>query len=172
MNTSLIITVIATDRPGLVNEISEVLRSHNANWMESRMIRLAGHFSGLLQLSVANDHVAALTKSLQDMQTDVLHIQVKKNGANEADAVNAELIKLEILGQDRPGIVEDITRKLATLGVNIEEMLSEQRVASMSNEILFFAELSLRVPEGVQVEEIQDALEAMSDQLMVDLNFS
>ena len=172
MNTSLIITVIATDRPGLVNEISEVLRSHNANWMESRMIRLAGQFSGLLQLSVANDHIAALTKSLQDMQTDDLHIQIKKNGDNEAAITNAAPLKLEILGQDRPGIVEDITRKLATLGVNIEEMLSEQRVASMSNEILFFAELSLHVPEGVQIEEIQDTLEAMSDQLMVDLNFS
>ena len=179
MNTSLIVTVLATDRSGLVNEISEVLRSHHANWMDSRMMRLAGQFSGLLQLSVANDHVTALTKALQELQNDNLHIQVKQSGSDElatigggVGGVNEELLKLEVLGQDRPGIIEDITRKLATLGVNIEEMLSEQRVASMSNEILFFAKLFLRVPEGVEAEDIQDALEAMSDQLMVDLNFS
>lgn len=173
MYTSLVITVLAEDRPGLVSSLSEVLNSHHANWMESRMTRLAGKFAGLLQVSVADEHLAALTEALQGLQTNDLLIQVEKTKATEAHPdAEVTLLKLEILGQDRPGIIEDVTSQLSTLKVNIEEMSSEQRVASMSNELLFFAELSLRVPESITPEDVIDALEAMSDQLMVDLNFS
>ena len=177
MNTSLVITVLAEDRPGLVSSLSEVLNGHHANWMESRMTRLAGKFAGLLQVSVADEHLAALTEALQALQTDDLLIQVEKTKSTKINSdansdIEVTLLKLELLGQDRPGIIEDVTSKLATLNVNIEEMSSEQRVASMSNEMLFFAELSLRIPESITPEDVQDALEEMSDQLMVDLNFS
>ncbi len=181
MNTSLIITVLAEDRPGLVSALSEVLRTHGANWMESRMSRLAGKFAGLLQVSVADKDALALVDALRAMQNDDLLIQVEQSSADESgkkaaytdrELLNLELLNLELLGQDRPGIVEDITQQLATLGINIEEMQSEQRVASMSNEILFYAQLTLRLPVTIRPDDVQEKLEAMSDQLMVDLEFS
>ena len=79
-------------------------------------------------------------------------------------------LSLEILGQDRPGIIFDITQKLATLNVNIEELESEVRPASMSGGSLFNAKLTLGLPEGLSSEEVQDLLESMSDQFMVDID--
>jgi glycine cleavage system regulatory protein len=174
MNSSLVITVLATDRPGLVSSLSEVLRTHHANWMDSRMSRLAGKFAGILHVSIDEQHIDELKtalKAIPGIEGHDLQVQIEKSEHN--NQTNKEkLLKLEVLGQDRPGIIEDITRKLATLSVNIEEMCSEQRVASMSNELLFFANLSLQLPKNIQPEAVQDALEELSDQLMVDLNFS
>ncbi len=172
MNTSLVITVLAEDRPGIVSSLSEVLRKHHANWMESKMSRLAGKFAGLLHVSVAAEYVEPLKRALQALQSNEMLIQVEESESATDSAIDTPVLTLEILGQDRPGIIKDITSQLATLNVNIEEISSEQRVASMSNEILFFAELSLLLPATVEPEDVQDALEAMSDQLMVDLNFS
>jgi len=173
MNTSLVITVLAEDRSGLVSSLSDLLRSHHANWMESKMSRLAGKFAGILQVSIAKKDMASLKVALQAMQNDGLLIQVEESETSvDVDDGYKSLLTLEILGQDRPGIVKDITNTLATLNVNIEEMSSEQRIASMSNEVLFFAKLSLHLPATIEPENVQDALEEMSDQLMVDLNFS
>lgn len=176
MNTSLVITVLATDRPGLVSSLSEVLRSNNANWMDSRMSRLAGKFAGILHVSIATEHVESLELALNAIKSGDLQIQIEKSSYEDSCEDSGEqqenLIELELLGQDRPGIIEDISRKLASLSVNIEEIYSEQRVASMSNESLFYAKLTLQAPVNLQPEDVQDALEEMSDQLMVDLNFS
>ena len=173
MNTSLVITVLAEDRPGLVNQLSEILRIHQANWMESRMVRLSGKFAGLLQVSVADGRLAALTSALEGLQNSGMQILVEKTQAFEALSDNPlRPLRLEVLGQDRPGIIDDITSKLSALDVNIEEMSSEQRVASMSNEVLFFAELLLQVPATIKAEDVQETLEELSDQLMVDINFS
>ena len=45
MKTSLILTLIGPDRPGLVSVVSACAGAHGANWMESRLARLAGQFA-------------------------------------------------------------------------------------------------------------------------------
>ncbi len=81
-------------------------------------------------------------------------------------------LTLELLGHDRPGIIHDITRQLAALNVNIEELESEQRAAPMSSELMFYAHLNLGLPDGVTAEDVQGAFEAMPDPLTVDISFS
>ena len=98
-----------------------------------------------------------------------LHILMED--ANEIGATKTESkLSLELIGADRPGIIDDITSVLVKLHVNIKELESEQREASMSSEILFWAKLQLGLPEGVSNDDVQDALEELSDQLMVDIN--
>lgn len=80
-------------------------------------------------------------------------------------------MSLELLGADRPGIIDDITEVLTALQVDINNLETEQRTASMSSEILFYANLELGLPEGVSNEDVQDTLVAMSDQLMVYIDF-
>jgi len=78
-------------------------------------------------------------------------------------------LSLELIGADHHGIIDDITGALAELKVNIKELESELREASMSAETLFWAKLHLGLPDGVSADDVQDALEALSDQLMVDI---
>ena len=82
------------------------------------------------------------------------------------------MLSLDLLGQDRPGIIQDITEQLAHLNVNIEELESQIKEASMSGGVLFSAQLKLSLPKSLSPEEVQDSLESMSDQFMVDINFS
>ena len=53
MGTSLVVTVIGNDRPGIVERLSDVVLAAGANWEESRMARLAGKFAGILRISVS-----------------------------------------------------------------------------------------------------------------------
>ncbi|MBU0656451.1 MAG: ACT domain protein [Gammaproteobacteria bacterium] len=169
MQTSLVLTVLGPDRSGLVKSISEAVKAHQGNWQESRMVHLAGQFAGLAHVSIAEEQAAALIQALTELQTDGLKILVQQSAPAAAEPRTP--LTLELLGHDRPGIIHDITRQLAALNVNIEELESEQRAAPMSSELLFYAHLKLGLPEGVKADDVQGAFENMPDPLMVDLSF-
>jgi len=77
---------------------------------------------------------------------------------------------LTILGEDRPGIVREISRVLATLGVNVEELNTACTRAANTGQSLFQAKAQLRLPEGGSADSLRTALEAVAADLMVDLS--
>ncbi|HIQ14682.1 MAG TPA: ACT domain protein [Leucothrix sp.] len=171
MQISLVITILGPDRPGLVKALSQTLQQNQASWTESRMSHLAGKFAGLLRVSVLESQINQLTTDLQNMEDHSFKILIERTDSSTIK-IPSKLLNLELLGQDRPGIIHDITQQLALLNVNIEELESEIKEASMSGEILFIAKLTLSLPENITADEVQNALESMSDQFMVDINFS
>ena len=169
MQTMLVLTILGNDNQGLVKGLSIVLNEHHASWEESRMIHLAGKFAGLLQVSLPMDQLEPLKQALKSLEEKGLRVVIEHVQAT-AEATTQVLV-LDLLGQDRPAIIHDITHQLDDLHVNIEKLESELRTAPMSGEHLFYAQLTLGLPEGVSAKDVQDKLEAMSDQLMVDFNF-
>ncbi|HRJ54580.1 MAG TPA: ACT domain-containing protein [Candidatus Thiothrix moscowensis] len=170
MQSSLVLTVLGPDRSGLVKSIAEAVKAHQGNWQESRMVHLAGQFAGLAHVTLPTAQVAALQQALRALQQDGLQVLLTHSDA--AAPRNITPLTLELLGQDRPGIIHDITQQLAALNVNIEELESEQRAAPMSSELLFYAHLKLGLPDGVTAEDVQGVFENMPDPLTVDLSFS
>jgi glycine cleavage system regulatory protein len=167
VRTSLVLTVIGTDRPGIVEQISDQVLAAGANWEESRMARLAGKFAGVLRISVDTaraDDLANLLRTLGDLTV------VVERGP-DIDAGRFRSLTLELVGNDRPGIVRDISHVLARHGVNIEELETEVTSAAMSGEPVFRARARVRLPESADLTAIRDTLEAMADHLMVDLEF-
>jgi glycine cleavage system regulatory protein len=168
MRTSLVLTVIGTDRPGIVEQLSDRVLAAEANWEESRMARLAGKFAGVLRVSVDADRADRLAADLQTVASGDLTVVIERS---EIDVSRFRAISLEIVGQDRPGIVRDISHVLARHGVNIEELETEVSSAAMSGESTFRARARLGLPDSTNADEIRDVLEAMADNLMVDLVF-
>jgi len=167
MRTSLVLTLIGDDRPGLVEQLSDRILATGANWEESRMARLAGKFAGLLRVSVDADRADALAAALGGLETGGLKVVVERS--TDTEAGDSRPIHLEVVGNDHPGIVRDISRVLAQYQVNIEEFESDVTSAPMSGEPLFRARASLRVPPGVTVERLRSVLEALAGELMVDV---
>ena len=67
------------------------------------------------------------------------------------------------------GIVRDISAVLARHGVSIEVLETECESASMSGEPLFRARAELGVPAALSLELLRGDLEALANELMVDL---
>ena len=167
MRTSLVLTIIGDDKPGLVEQLSDRILATGANWEESRMARLGGKFAGLLRLTVERDRADALVTELTKLETVGLSVVVEQS--SELDAGSYRTVRLELLGNDRPGIVRDISRALAHHRVNIEELETDVTSAPMSGEALFRARVELGVPATVTTEMLRDLLAALAGELMVDV---
>ena len=167
MSAFLIISIMADDRPGLVETLSRIVKEHEGNWLESRMSHLAGKFAGIVQVQVNNKNKAALESSLKALKLEGWVIGVEDSSSNEQR--NQPCAKLNIVGNDRPGIVKDVSQALAKLGVNVLELNTQFESAAMTAEALFKTQADIQTPEELELDDVRDALEDISNDLMVEI---
>ncbi len=168
MTTSLVLTFIGPDQPGLVNTLSETIAAAGGSWLESRLAHLAGEFAGIVLISVAEPAAAGLATSLRNLETSGLKITVALSSAPPPVASDG-IFELHLIGQDRPGIVRDVTQALGQIGANIEAFSSGVESAPFTGETMFRATARLHVPPGITSADVQKTLEQLADEIMVDL---
>jgi glycine cleavage system regulatory protein len=164
---NLVITLISPDHPGIVDAVSDVVSSHGGNWLESRMVQLAGKFAGVLCVEVADDEVAGLEAALNGLERDGLRFVVERT--EPAAAVPLRPIEIELVGQDRPGLVHEIAYVLATQGINVEELATDVSTAAHSGADVFRARIRASMPQDADVAEIRRRLERLASDLMADI---
>nr|WP_232239715.1 ACT domain-containing protein [Pseudomonas alkylphenolica] len=160
-------TVIAPDKAGQVERIAQCIAEHNGNWLESRMSRMAGQFAGILKVAVPAESYEELVGALKALEKHEIRVLIAQSGIEPS--CTWKPIAMELVGNDRPGIVRDITRLLADQGVNVERLTTEVRPAPMSSEPLFHADALLAMPLTLSLDVLQTKLEALADDLMVEL---
>ena len=169
MRTSLVISFIGDDRPGLVEKISAAVSNHAGNWLESRMSQLAGKFAGIVRVGVATEHIEGMTKALQALDSEGLSVLVEASEvALRSDP--HQILQLNMIGLDRPGIVREVSQALAKYGINVLEMTTDITNAPMTGELMFNAEASIEIPENVDIKDLHDQLEAITDDLAVEMD--
>ena len=168
MTTYLVLTVIGDDKPGLVESLAEIIAAHNGNWLESSMSQLAGKFAGILRVSVADDDADELISAL-DKLGNQLKLVIEKVSADTSQT-EQRTARMSLVGNDRPGIIREISHCLAELGVNVEQLNTECASAPMSAGDLFTARAVLQIPVGVELERLQSRLEQLADELIVDIS--
>jgi glycine cleavage system regulatory protein len=171
MTTSLVLTFMGRDKPGLANAISETIAAAGGNWMESRMARLADKFAGIVLVSVPEPNVADLSAALRSLDDAGLRITVELSGAAPPET-GSKILELNLVAQDRPGIVRDVTQALSQLGANIEAFSSGIESAPFTGETMFRATARIRVAEDITPDEVQVTLEQLPDEIIVDFTTS
>jgi glycine cleavage system regulatory protein len=166
MQIALVMTVIGRDRTGLVESVARMVAEHEGNWLESRMCRLEGEFAGILRVNLPQERRAALEQALAGLSglTIVVH-----SAETNRPAAQSQFASLELVGNDRPGIVRELTHALAAQGVNVEELATECVSAPMSGEPLFQARAKLRLPTGLAVGALRQSLEKALDGFTVEV---
>jgi glycine cleavage system regulatory protein len=162
---SLILTVVGPDRPGLVRALAGAVAARGGSWLESRMARLAGQFAGIVLVEAP----ASLADDLHALESEGLRITVQSATTGAPIPPASPRLALEVVGNDRPGIVRDISHVLAASLVNIEELATHVVSGSFSGETLFRVTAFLRAPDAAAVDAVRAGLEQLGNELMVDI---
>lgn len=165
----LVLTVIGEDRPGLVEALAQLISEHEGSWSESRMARLAGHFAGVVQVHLPDARAGGLIAALPGLAERGLQASVVDSDWSLANVDPHDTFRLELVGQDRPGIVREISSALSALGVSVQDLRTVVESAPMSGERLFRIQAELVPPPNVELEQVRAALECLADELMVDV---
>ena len=93
-----------------------------------------------------------------------------ESGARPAST--GSMVTLDLVGQDHPGILRQVSAVLAAHGVNVEELSSECVSAPMGGGDLFKARATALVPPTVNMSALRADLEKIAADVMVDLKLS
>lgn len=161
----LILTVIGQDKAGLVEQLATVIASHQGNWMASNLSHLGGYFAGILQLEVPEEHLFALTTELERMSDLDIKIQQGLHSEVHPD----KQLQFVITGNDRAGIVRELSSVIKHKGANIIHFESSKQSAPNWGVPLFHAIATVELPAGLNKDEVVKALEAIASDVVVDI---
>ncbi len=165
---TLAVTVIGTDRPGIVAAVTRVLVDQGCNLEDTSMSILRGHFAMVLIVAATDAVDAAGLELALGQATAALDLLVAVRAVGEPrppTSPSGEAWTLVVYGADHPGIVHGITTALADLGVNIVDLTTrvsgeEQPVYSMVMEVT--------LPPGTSPTEMDRRLGQQAEALGVD----
>ncbi|MBT0585148.1 glycine cleavage system protein R [Alteromonas oceanisediminis] len=164
---SLVISLFAEDKPGIVDALAKVVKQHQGNWLSSRFAHMAGQFAGFVEVNIAQDQAEPLLEALNALPGLTVHT---------ADPVTAQQPPMttayfSIMGNDKSGIVSEITSILQQFNVNILEFDSSCNSAPNWGSEMFTAQCKVAIPDGLDIDDVQQALESIANDLMVDISF-
>lgn len=170
MRTPIVLTIIAEDHPGIINTVSEVLYKHGGAWTESSMATLAGQFAGILLASVATDKVDACVEELRGLKEQGIHVVAQVSHGTPAKKIETREYVLDLVGNDRRGIVHDITAILTRHDINVQNLETVVESVAMGGGEVFKAQARLIVPVSVDLDVLETELEDMANELMVNIS--
>ncbi|WNO09916.1 glycine cleavage system protein R [Teredinibacter sp. KSP-S5-2] len=170
MNTSLILTVISEDKPGVVEHIARVVNNHNGSWLESRLSQLAGKFAGVIRVQVEQEQQEPLVTALRELRSQQINIIVDSYESSNAQNSQAQKVRFHAAGPDRTGIIKEFSQAFANKGINVEELNTLLSSMPYSGAPLFEASGILALPENIDLDDLTEKLDDIADELAMDFS--
>lgn len=167
---TLVLTLVGTDRAGLVAAVAEVIDRHGGNWEHSQLAELAGAFAGVVQVAVPGERADALREALSAVDGLVTVAIPARDSSSSSPG--ARRMTFSVLGNDHPGIVHEISAALGARGVSIERLATETREAAMAGGRLFEADITATVPADADVDALTADLERLASELQVEVSLT
>lgn len=162
---SLVISIMGKDKPGIVDALAKCIYQHSGNWLGSSFAHMAGMFTGFVEVHVSTDKKQPLIDaldSISDLSVQAVETQISTN------SLPTELT-VEVMGNDKPGIVQELTSVLNQFNLNIVNFASHCESAPNWGSLMFKATAVIAVPNEFEHDTLQQALESLSNDLVVEI---
>ena len=168
--TTLVLTIVGDDRAGLVSSVADIVDAHGGNWENSELAELAGAFAGIVEVSIAVDRADALRAALEGL-AGTLAVTVHAGAPMDTPSA-ARAVTFDVVGNDRPGIVRELSSALSAHGASIERMSTQTRDAAMAGGRLFEASITATLAADVAVDDLVIELERLATEIQVDVTLA
>ncbi len=152
------LTLVGSDQPGIVAQITHVVYHQGWALGETSMLRLGGNFTIMMMVAGAESN-EALEKVMQPVAYRLhlhLHIDEISGGLHQHALPNYQV---RVMGSDRVGIVAQVTGILAEADFNILELTSD--VAGSADEPVYI--MTIQGHSVSELESIEKALSTLDD---------
>ena len=116
---NVIITLVGKDQPGLVETIATFVYQANGNWLASNLSKMAGQFAGIVQVQLSSEKIKEVEAKISELE--YLQCVIKVDDSVHSNEQLSQ-ISVDVMGNDKPGIVQEISAALAQSGASVVKM--------------------------------------------------
>ena len=161
----IIFTLVGSDKPGLISDLAKTVYDMAGNWLGSNFSHMAGHFAGFVQIDLPLEKHPELIERFTQHPDLKIHLLP---GMTD-HPVEQQRVQIDIMGNDKTGIVQELTHILSQFNLNIVKFDSCLESAPNWGGELFKAKATITVATGFDLETLRDKLESVANDLMVDI---
>ena len=168
MTQLVVLSVVGTDRAGVVNNVSKVILDCGGNIEESRMTALGSEFAMLMLVSGNWAAIGKLEKALDKLARDEpLNINIRKTDERSVDDKRMPY-GIDIVSLDQPGIVFNLANFFAAQNIEIADLSTRRYAAAHTGSPMFAVQMAINVPGTVSISQLRDEFLELCDQLNLD----
>jgi glycine cleavage system transcriptional repressor len=172
----LIVNALGMDRMGIVSDMTNLVTMQGGSVGESNAIKIGGHFSLTMLVSLPTDKAEALKeslKSIEGMNTNFIETDDPK--AVKVSPVVGYSGRFTLAGADHPGLVHKVTTLLNSHGLSIDTMeTSEADPVAYGGTTLFvidgLATATEERAKKIDTDKIREELAELGEYLNCDIS--
>jgi len=173
MPNHLVITLTGDDRVGVVDDVTKIFLANHANVESSRMARLGGVFAMLMLVAVAEDKQTEFQVALDGLRSQGFELSIRPTVRGVSKKFTGwHKYQLNVRGADHEGIIHEIMHHLAQQGASVESADTGTEDAPFGAMKLFIMSAMVFTPPTLSLEHLQEELEAIGNQLNVDVEIA
>lgn len=168
MTTKLVISALGADRPGIVDELSNIIYTHALNIEDSRMSVLGGEFAILLLISGEQSSIDALQAQTAEIE-QALKMSLLLKPTTESNVIgNTVPYSVEVASLDHPGIVRNIANFFSSQNINIVNLQTEKYSAPHTGSPMFALHMTIGIPAETNIAKLRENFFDICDGLNLD----
>lgn len=164
----LVITALGQDRLGLVASLTEAITQQQCSICESQMSLLGGEFAIIMLVEGQWNKIAKLEQTLPTLQESLNVTLQVKHTEQRTNQANAIPYCVEVLAQDSPGIVQQVTDFFYHRKINIHDLQTESFNAAHTGTKMFSLMMTIEIPNDMHIPSLREDFLEFSDELNLD----
>lgn len=168
MQQLIVLTAIGSDRPGVVNDLTQAVLDCGGNIEESRMSSLGSEFAMIVLVS-GNWHALNKLEAAAEKlaQNSGLTVSIKKTEKRTGTESSMPYL-VDVVCIDQPGIVFNLANFFASRSIEIAEVATRRYSAAHTGAPMFAVQMTINLPSKLHVSQVRDEFLEICDQLNLD----
>jgi glycine cleavage system transcriptional repressor len=156
-----VLVATGSDKPGVMDELSQFLLECGANITESRSVNLYGAFALLLAIDAQPDAMQRIRDGMVTLAERGMDVRLREADLALADSATYPFI-LTANGTDQAGVLHKLSHLLKALNINIENLETH-----VHRDKSFQIRLALAVPRAIPMAMLRDYLSYLCNELKI-----
>lgn len=169
-NERVMLTVVGSDRPGIIAEVTGVLFQHRCNLEDISMTLLEDQLAMMMIANLQKTNAAKIFEALSHQgqksgwSISLKSIRVSKNKKSSEPTK----CLIQAMGRDRTGIVYHISQTLAKMKLNITD-LNSKLLTSHGSPVYALA-LEVDAPAASKLSALKKTVEQLARRLKIEIS--
>ena len=168
MQNYLVVSAVTENSSEIIGKLSKLSKTSGCSIVDSRIKVIGNEVSLMLFLSGTWDAIAKIEDMLKKLEQEKQILILSKR--TELKEVNADAMPyaIDVVGQDQPGVIFDITDFMAKNNLQIQEMSSNTYQASQTGAKMFSLHMLITIPLDTSIAAVRGDFIDFCDQLNLD----